>query len=132
MGKPMSKPYVRPIPKSWWLKRRAYFLFMLRELTSVSVAGYAILLLVMLYRFGQGPEAFDGFLDALRHPVSIALHAVALLAALYHTFTWFNLTPRALVVQIGEYRVPDVLIAGINYVVWIAVSGLVAWIVLYS
>ena len=129
----MSKPYVRPMPKTWWLKRWPYFLFMLRELTAVFVGAYAILLLVMLYKFGQGEAAFNNFLDMLKHPVSIALHAVALLAALYHTITWFNLTPQALVVQIGETRVPGVLIAGIHYVAWIAVSGLIAWrIVLYS
>ena len=126
----MSKPYVREISKTWWLKRRPYTLFMLRELSAVFVAAYAVLLLVLLYKFRQGSVAFDGFLDLLKSPVSLVLHGVAFLFVLLHTITWFNLTPRALVIQIGEGRVPDVLVAGVNYVAWILVSAVVAWIIL--
>ncbi len=126
----MSKPYVRPIPKTWWLKRPPYTLFMLRELSAVFVAAYAVLLLVMVYKFSQGAAAFNGLMQALKAPASLVLHGIAFLFILLHTITWFNLTPQALVVQIGENRVPGALIAGVNYVVWIAVSAVVAWIVL--
>lgn len=126
----MSKPYVRSIPWTWWLKRRPYTLFMLREFSAVFVAAYAVLLLVMLYKFGQGEEAFDGFLAMLKTPMSRVLHVVAFLFILLHTISWFNLTPQAMVIQIGERKVPGVLIAGINYLVWIVVSAVVAWIVL--
>ncbi|MGH9783716.1 MAG: fumarate reductase subunit C, partial [Terriglobia bacterium] len=42
------KPYVRPISAGWWLKRSSYLLFMLRELSSVFVAGYVVLFLLMI------------------------------------------------------------------------------------
>ena len=126
----MSRPYVRPFPKDWWLARRPYTLFMLREFTAVAAAAYAVLLLVMLYKFKQGAKEFNEFMDALQSPVSLVLHGVILIAVLYHTITWFNLTPKALVIRIGEERVPGALIAGVNYVVWVVASALLAWIIL--
>ena len=42
--------------------------------------------------------------------------------ALFHTITWFNLAPRALVVRIGEDKVPDLLIAGPHYMGWMVFS----------
>ncbi|MEE9167767.1 MAG: fumarate reductase subunit C [Candidatus Neomarinimicrobiota bacterium] len=108
------------------MKRRSYFLFMMRELTSVFVAGYCIFLLVMIYTLGRG----DGIMGLLASPVSVVFHALALPFVLYHTITWFNLTPKILVLRIGEERVPPALIAGTFYAGWIIISLIVGWIVL--
>lgn len=126
----MVRPYHRKFPNTWWLKRRPYFLFMLREATAIFVAGYSVFLLVLLRRLGEGEEAFAAFLETLRSPLSLALHWVALAFALYHTVTWFNLTPKILVLRIGERKVPGALIAGANYVAWLALSAAVACAVL--
>ena len=48
--------------------------------------------------------------------------------ALYHSVTWFNLTPKAMVFWRGEERVSPTLIAASNYAAWIVVSILVAGI----
>jgi fumarate reductase subunit C len=125
-----GKEYSRPEPANWWLRKRSYRLFMLRELTAVFVAGYALFLLALLYQASQGQEAFSGFVQGLKSPVSIVLHLIALAMALYHTVTWFNLTPKAMVVWRGEQQVSPLLIAGVNYVVWVVVSGLVVWLAL--
>ena len=37
-------------------------------------------------------------------------------------------TPTAMVVRVKGKRVPDAIVAGSNYVVWVLVSGVVAWI----
>lgn len=124
------KPYIRPMPTTWWLQRRPYFIFMLRELSSVFIAAYLILLLVMIHRVSQGPAAYDSFLESLRSPVAIFFHVVALAFALLHTITWFNLTPQAIAVHIGEERIRPGLIIAPNYVAWVIVSAVVAWIVL--
>ena len=55
---------------------------------------------------------------------------VALVAALYHSITWFALSPKAMVVRLGEQRVPPRLVVGANYAAWIVVSAIIAWIVL--
>ena len=121
-----TKEYIRPMPATWWLKRPAYLKFMVRELSSVFIAGYCVFLLVVLYRAKPaGAVSFRAFYESLSHPISIGLHLVALFFALFHTITFFNLTPRALVVRRGEERVPDLVIAGVHYAAWVLVSVLV-------
>ncbi len=126
----MTGPYHQPMSPTWWLRNRAYFLFMLRELTSVFIAGYAILLLILLYQLNAGRDAYQNYLRFLTAPGMVAFHVIALAAALFHTVTWFNLTPKVLVVRMGGRQIPASVIAGVNYVAWIVISALVAWIVL--
>jgi len=122
--------YIRKVPNTWWLKRKPYTLFILRELTCVAVAGYCAFLLYLMYALGQGPEAYSAAIGLISSPTSFALHVVGLLFVLYHTVTWFNLTPRVIVIHIGEEKVPAVLVAGAHYASWLAVSGIVAWLLL--
>lgn len=124
------KPYVRPMRATWWMQRWPYFIFMLRELSSVFVAAYLVLLLVMIHRVSQGPEAYISFLSSLRSPAALFFHIVALAFALLHTITWFNLTPQAIAVYVGEERVPRGLIIAPNYVAWVIASAIVAYFVL--
>ena len=114
----------------WWLKRWPYFLFMVREMTSVGVAGYSVFLLYLVYRLGQGSEAYEVAIGLIMSPPSIALHLIALVLAVYHTVTWFNVTPKVIVIHLGEERVPAFVIAGAHYAGWLAVSMIVAWAVL--
>ena len=122
--------YHRPVSNTWWLKRKTYILFMIRELTSVFVAGYCIFLVVLVYNLTQGADAYGDFMAALKSPISVALHLITLIFVLYHTITWFNLTPKILVLYRGEDRIPQGLVAGTFYVGWVVVSVIVAWLVL--
>ena len=119
-----SKEYIRPMPATWWLKRKTYFLFMVRELTCVFVGGYALFLLILAMQ-RDDPQAFAALLDSR---LLIALQIIALPMVLYHSITWFNLTPQALVLWRGDERVSPILIAGANYVAWIIASVAVLWI----
>jgi succinate dehydrogenase subunit C len=112
----------------WWLKNVAYTKFVLREVTSVFVAFFAMLYLWQLRAVAEGPDAYARFMARLRTPPFLILDAVALLFVLFHTITWFNLTPTAMVVRVKGKRVPDRIVAGSNYVVWVIVSVIVAWI----
>jgi fumarate reductase subunit C len=60
----------------------------------------------------------------------VALHLVGLAMVLFHTITWINLTPKVLVLWRGEERVSPALIAASNYLAWLVVSGVVAWVAL--
>src|SRR5262249_22462917 len=92
--------------------------------------GYAIFLIVLIYRATQGQDAFAAFVEGLKSPISIILHLLTLAMALYHSVTWLNATPKALVFWRGEEKVaPETVIAG-SYVVWIVVSVVVAGLVL--
>ena len=61
-------PYRRPMPRTWWLGHRVYFFFMVRELTSVFIAGYLVLFLLMLHRLVAGREAYEAYLRFLARP----------------------------------------------------------------
>jgi len=122
--------YRRRVSVWWWLQSRSYTGFVLRELTSVFVALFALVLLWQIRALAHGPEAYARFLDRLRSPLFVAFHAVALLFVLFHSFTWFNLAPKAMVVRLKGKRVPDLVVAGANYAAWVVLSAAVAALLL--
>ena len=127
----MRKPYIRPMPKTWFMQNTRYRLFMIRELTSVFISGYLVFLLVWLHRVSQGPQPFEAMVQATRSPLAIVLHLLAFAAALYHSVTWFNLTPQVMPVRIGEDCVPRPIVAvAMGYLPWLVLSGLIIWGVL--
>jgi fumarate reductase subunit C len=122
--------YRRRVSVWWWLESRSYAGFVLRELTSVFVAFFALVLLWQVRAVGHGPEAYSRFLARMQTPLFLALNGVALLFVLFHSVTWFNLAPTAMVVRLRGKRVPDLVIAGANYVAWLVLSAAVAAILL--
>ncbi len=127
----MRGPLRRPFPRDWFERKGAYRRFMVREMTSVFIGGYIVFLLVWLDRMGQGPEQYQALAEAMRHPLAVALHMLALAAAMYHSITWFNLTPAVMPLRIGEDRLPNVVVAiTMGYLPWMAVSGAILWGVL--
>jgi fumarate reductase subunit C len=122
--------YRRRVSVWWWLQKRSYAAFVLRELTSVFVAFFAVVYLWQLRALTQGPEAYAQFLARLKTPLFVTLDTVAFLFVLFHAITWFNLTPKAMVVRVHGKRVPDWVIVASNYAAWLVVSGAVAVVVL--
>ena len=122
---PKSKEYIRTVPANWWLQKTSYFLFIIRETTCVFVGGYAIFLLVMATR-RDDPQWFS---DWLYSPLLIVLQIIALPFLLFHTITWINLTPKVLVVWMGEDKVSPTLIAAAHYAMWLVGSVIIFWIV---
>jgi fumarate reductase subunit C len=126
----MRKPYRRPVSSTWWLSKSNYVLFMLRELTSVFVAAFLVFYLAQLSHLEEGTEAYTAFLGQRSSFGWILFHIVALIAALYHSVTWFNLTPKVMVVHRGEEKVPPAFIAGPHYAAWVVISVVILWIAL--
>lgn len=118
------------MPIFWWVRRWQHGRFILRELTSLFVAGYALVYLLELRAVGMGPEDYAQFLELLRSPLSIILHGVGLVFVLYHSITWFNLSPKALALRLRGVRVPDKMIAGVNFLAWISISAALLWVAL--
>jgi len=114
----------------WWLRKPVYTLFVLRELSSVFVAVFAGISLWQLSAIARGPEAYAAFLVRLATPAFLALHAVAFLFVLFHAVTWFHLAPRALAARWRGQRIPDAVVVGLNYAVWLLLSGAVAGVLL--
>jgi fumarate reductase subunit C len=113
-----SKEYIRPMPANWWMMKKTYVLFIIREWTCVFVGGYAFFLLALAFKAGDP----DAFAKLLNYKPLIALQVLALPMLLYHSITWINLTPKVLVVWRGEERVSPLLIAGAHFVLWAIIS----------
>ena len=116
------------MPILWWARRWTYVRFVVRELTSVAVATYAIVLLLLIRAVAEGPGAYQGFMESLRSPLAIALHVVILFMAVYHSITWFNLAPKAMVIRVGSRTVPGRVIAAANFAAWVVLSVALAWV----
>jgi fumarate reductase subunit C len=90
-----SKAYVRPMTL-WWRRDPFFVRYMVREVTAVAVLVYAIVLTVGLVRLAQGEAAWNGWVVALRSPLSLALHAVLLVSMFVHAKSWFEIMPKTM------------------------------------
>jgi fumarate reductase subunit C len=124
--------YRRRVSTYWWLGSWPYVRFILRELSSLAVAFFVVLTLAQIYALGQGAQVYAELQEWLRQPAVIALNAVALLFAVFHTITWFNAAPKAMAVRMGGKRVPEWAVATPNFVAWAVISILIARLVVKS
>ena len=124
--------YQRRMGVFWWVHKRSYFLFVMRELSSLFVAWFVIYLLMFIAAVGGGAEKYDAFLDRASSPLFLVVNAVALAVLVLHTITWFALTPQAMVLNLGGRRVPGVLIVAAQYVALAAVSAFIYWLVVLA
>jgi fumarate reductase subunit C len=111
----------------WWFERGAYFRVLLRELTALPIALYLVLAIGLCRAILRDDIAYASYLSYLASPSVLAFHALALAASLLHTITWFNLTPKALALRVGEERLPPAGVAGAHYLVWLVMTGAVLW-----
>jgi len=117
------KPFIRPVPTaSWWLHQGRYTRYMIREATCILIGAYSAVLIVGLMRLGEGKVAYDAYLATVQSPAGMLFHIVALAFALYHTTSWFNVTPKAMPLVYAGKRVPGGLIIGAHYIGWAVVS----------
>jgi fumarate reductase subunit C len=113
----------------WWTRKRTYFVFVMRELSSIFVAWFVVFLLLFIWNLARGDAAYRGFIDWAGSPWVIALNVVALAFVLFHTVTWFNLTPQAMDVRVEGHKVPAFHIIAGQYTGLVVVSAFVAWLV---
>ena len=108
----MRRPYVRPIDSMWWAKP-PYLAYTLREATGIFIAAYALVLLVGVICLLLGENAYDAWLGFLASPWSLALHAVILVAMLFHVWTWFAIMPKTMprIIVGGRYVKPRLITA---------------------
>lgn len=120
--------YRKPMSTWWWLGKRTYLVFILRELSSIFVAWFVLFMLLLVRAIGQGDAEYQRFLDRVDHPLVVLLNLVALVFVSFHMVTWFNLTPQAMVVRVGGRRIRPSWIVASQYVAWIIVSAFVLWL----
>lgn len=124
------RTYHRPIPATWWMGNRRYFMFMIRELTSVFVALFVLLYLYEFFLISKGPEVHGLFQKSLRSVPFIAFYVILLIFALYHSITWLGLVPKIQLVRLGRLTVPPALVELGAYAAWIVSSIVVFYLFL--
>ena len=122
--------YREPVSTWWWLRRRSYVAFILREVSSVFVAWSVLFLLLLIRAVGNGSGSYADFLDWADTPWVVVLNIVTLAFIVYHSVTWFQLTPKAMDVRLRGQRVPGKAIAGSAFGGWVVVSLFLAWLLL--
>ncbi len=118
----------RRVSTYWWMQRGSYFAFILREVSSLSVAWFVLYLLILVRAVTQGQASYLAFLEWSRQPLILSINIVSLGLVVFHAITWFKLAPQAMVVHFGGRRVPGSVIAGSNYGAWIVASVVVIWL----
>ena len=119
----------RPVSTWWWLRKRTYFVFVMRELSSIFVAWYVLFLLLLARSLDRGDAAYARFLDWAASPVIVTINVVAFAFIVLHTVTWFSLTPQAMALRVRGRPVPGWLIIGVQYVGLAVVTAFVWWLV---
>jgi fumarate reductase subunit C len=119
-----SHPYRQPL--TWFLSRRGYVLYMLRELTALPVAIWWLLFLLEVSRLRDGAGGYrplEGWF--------VAVSVVCLAAALWHSYTFLNLAGLIMRIPLGDRNVaPRTIVSAAfgGFVVLTAVvAGLLIW-----
>lgn len=123
------RTYRRPMSIWWWTRRRSYFVFVMRELSSIFVAWFVVYLLILVSAVGRSEAAYQDFLDWAATPWVVVVNVVALLFLVLHVVTWFSLTPQAMAVRLRGQPVPPALIIVSQYAGLVVVSAFVLWLV---
>jgi fumarate reductase subunit C len=120
----------RKLSTYWWLEKRAYVAFILREGSCMFVAWFVVYLLLLVNSVVGGPASYARFLEWSATPWVLTLNVVSFLFIVYHAITFFVAAPQAMVVHIGHQRVPGFLVLAGHYVAWGAASVFVSWLLL--
>jgi len=113
----------------WWLRKGAYFAFILREASCFFVAWGVVYLLLLVNAVRGGADRYAQFLVWAATPWLVTLNIVSFLFLVYHAITFFQAAPQAMVVHVGGRRVPGQLVLAGHYLAW-AVASLAVWWVL--
>ena len=118
----------RHVSTYWWLEKRSYFAFILRESTCLFVAWFAIYLLLLINAVVDGPEAYGQFMAWSAAPWMITLNVISFALLVFHAITFFDAAPQALVVHLGHTRVPGLFVLVGHYAAWAVASAAVIWL----
>jgi succinate dehydrogenase subunit C len=120
----------RNVSTYWWLEKRAYVAFILREGSCMFVGWFVVYLLLLVRSVTIGPGSYARFLEWSATPWVLAVNIVSFVFIVYHAITFFVAAPQAMVVHLGRKRVPGYLVLAGHYVAWAITSVFVSWLLL--
>jgi fumarate reductase subunit C len=104
---------------------------MLREMSAAFIGVYVLVLIMGLYCLSRGEQSYESFVAAGQGPAAMIFAVVAFAFAFYHTYTWFQVTPKAMPLSFAGKRVPGAFIIAAHWFGFIVASvGL--WLLLWN
>ena len=92
--------FIRHHPRySWWLRRSNYFQYMIRELSSLFIALFTLILIAGIWHLSVGEQAYHQWSSDLWDGL-VWLSVVCFAFATYHSVSWFWVTPKAMPISI--------------------------------
>ena len=121
------REYAWTMPRGWWTRRAHYFWYMVREFTSLPLALWLLWFLVEIRRAQDGPAGY--------HPHGslgfVIFSIIVLLFALYHSYTFLNLTSVIVHFNVADRPIPSRLIGFSLFAAWAAASVVVGFVLIY-
>ena len=121
-GLPATRVYRRPMAARWWTGKRHYFLYVVREFTSLPLALWLLWFLYEVQRAQRGPS---GYYPPSSIPF-VAFSVVVLLFALYHSITFLSLAGSILHFRVLDRPVPSRLVVLAQFAIWAVASAVIA------
>ncbi len=110
------------MPRGWWLRRRHYFLYMVREFTAVPMALWLLWLLYEIQRAAGGPKVYYPSVS----PAFIVFSVICLGFAMYHSFTFLSLAGVIIHLKVMGKPVPPRAIVATMFGLWLVASVVIA------
>jgi len=104
---------------------------MMRELSSLFIGLFSLQIVWGLYQHSLGEVAFQAWSDNLWNNC-LVLSLVIFAFAVYHSFTWFKVTPKAMPLKFAGKRIPGIVIIAAHLLLWLFCSVFVWFIFLYG
>jgi fumarate reductase subunit C len=114
--------YKREMPRGWWLRRRHYFLYMVREFTAVPMALWLVWLLVEIHRAASGSKGYYPSTS----PAFIVFSVICLGFAMYHSVTFLSLAGVIIHLRFMGKPVPPRAIVATMFGLWLVASVVIA------
>lgn len=119
-------------PPGWWTSHPRYRAYVLFGLVSVVFLLVPLAVVCSVWQLGEGPRAWQSWMEGLRSPVSVLLHGIALPLTVWYGVRFFRLFPKSQPPRIELPFLPPALrkrpplpaIAGAIYAGWAVVTVL--------
>ena len=111
------------MPAGWWLRKRHYFLYVVREFTALPMALWLLWLLWLLYDIKSAGAGSAGF-QPPRSMAFVVFSAVCLVFAVYHSYTFLKLAGVIMHVKVFDKPLPSRVIVLTMFGLW-AIASLV-------
>ena len=119
--------YTTAISKTWWLRKPAYFVYVLRDLSPTAGVLWLLAFLYEIRGLHSGPSGYTPF----HSPLFVAFSSFCIAATLFHAFTWFRLTGIATPLRLGGRVFRPIEITIVLYATFVLVSVLIGLVLMW-